>query len=184
MNIFFAKFIAGCSVLLSTACAEKVANFEVVQVKPSGTAVASDRALENGKKHLKNGKCKQAIHEFSKAIDRNPRNFEALYWMGVAEGMCGEYSKAYERFSVAVRFSPNEEWKARVYATMGMTMLYLGKEQESIVFFDQARAIDSRNEVVITFYEVEEQGKRGKKPKIKKKPKGSDDFSIVLRWLD
>jgi Tfp pilus assembly protein PilF len=46
--------------------------------RPPGLLIASDKAVENGKKHLSKGKCDKAIHEFNKALAKNPNNFEAL----------------------------------------------------------------------------------------------------------
>jgi Flp pilus assembly protein TadD len=54
--------------------------------------VASVNHLENGKKQLEKGHCKQAIEQFDKALEKDPTNFQALYWKGVALGMCGDYS--------------------------------------------------------------------------------------------
>jgi hypothetical protein len=47
--------------------------------RPPGLIIASEKAVENGKKHLRKGKCDKAIREFNKALAKNPNNFEALY---------------------------------------------------------------------------------------------------------
>ena len=94
--------------------------------KPPGLIIASEKAVENGKKHLRKGKCDKAIHEFNKALAKNPNNFEALYWLGVAEGMCGYYSRSYDRLMLALRYSPNKGWEARVNATIGLVLLLFG----------------------------------------------------------
>ncbi|MCS7262812.1 MAG: tetratricopeptide repeat protein [Aquificaceae bacterium] len=175
---------------LAFSCSEKTT---VVVGGPSsraqatpGLVVASDKAVDKGKKHLRKGNCDKAIKEFSKALDKDPGNFEALYWLGVAEGMCGYYSRAYDRFLLAFKYSPDKGWQARVYATIGLTLLYMGKDDEAITYFERARIIDPKNEVVIAFYDWEEpdKGKGHKKPKIKKKPKDREGFEITLKWLD
>jgi hypothetical protein len=38
--------------------------------RPPGLIIASDKAVENGKKHLRKGKCDKAIHEFNKALGK------------------------------------------------------------------------------------------------------------------
>ncbi|MFN7064968.1 MAG: tetratricopeptide repeat protein [Aquificaceae bacterium] len=149
-----------------------------------GLVVASDKAVENGKKHLRSGNCSKAIHEFEKALDKNPSNFEALYWLGVAEGMCGYYSRSYDRLIIAIKYSPDNVWRAKVYATIGLTLLYMDREEEAISYFERARRIDPRNEIVIVYYDEGEMGKGPKKPKIKKRPKEKEGFEITLRWLD
>lgn len=162
------------------SCAEKtkvVVGEPSLPPRPPGLVIASEKALENGKKHLRKGDCRKAIHEFEKALSKSPNNFEALYWLGVAEGMCGYYSRAYDRFLIAIRYSPDGIWQARVYATIGLTLLYLGRDGEAIAYFERARSIDPRNEIVIAYYD----GHR--KPKIKKRPRDKEGFELTLRWL-
>ncbi|MCS6956959.1 MAG: tetratricopeptide repeat protein [Aquificaceae bacterium] len=187
-----AKTFLLLTILLTFSCSEKttvmVGDPSSRAQVPPGLVVASDRAVDNGKKHLRKGNCDKAIKEFNKALDKDPRNFEALYWLGVAEGMCGHYSRAYDRFLLAFKYSPDKGWQARVYATIGLTLLYMGKDDEAITYFERARIIDPKNEIVIAFYDWEEQelnkGKGHKKPKIKKKPKDREGFEITLKWLD
>lgn len=154
--------------------------------RPPGLVIASEKAVENGKKHLRMGRCKQAIHEFNKALDKNPSNFEALYWLGVAEGMCGYYSRSYDRLIIALRYSPEGVWRARVYATIGISLLYMGREDEAASYFERAKRIDPRNEILIVYYDEEDfnKDKGPKKAKIKKKPKDREGFEITLKWLD
>ena len=169
------------------SCAEKTTvTVDSSYPRPPGLIVASEKAVENGKKHLRKGNCRKAIQEFEKALDKNPNNFEALYWLGVAEGMCGYYSRSYDRLIVALRYSPEGGWKARVYATIGITLLYMGRENEAISYFERAKRIDPRNEIVIVYYDEDDVGvgKGPKKPKIKKKPKDREGFEIILKWLD
>lgn len=167
------------------SCAEKttvVVGDTAPPSKAPGLVIASDKAVENGKKHLRRGNCRKAIHEFEKALNKNPSNFEALYWLGVAEGMCGYYSRSYDRLVVAVRYSPDNLWQARVYATIGLTLLYMNRESEAISYFERAKRIDPRNEILVVYYD---EGKPGKGPKkIKRRPKDREGFEITLRWLD
>ncbi len=84
--------IVSIACLFAFGCAEKttvVVADAPPPSRPPGLIVASDKALENGKKHLRKGNCRKAIKEFERALKKNPNNFEALYWLGVAEGMCG-----------------------------------------------------------------------------------------------
>jgi len=171
------------ALLFGVSCAERTVVVRE-EVRPPGLYVASQKAVDNGKKQLSKGHCKQAIHEFNKAIEKDPTNFEAVYWLGVAEGMCGYYSRAYDRLSVAIKYSPNEGWKARVYATLGLTLLYMGREDDAVIYLERARLIDPRNEIVISYYDYDDEPKKGKKKgRIKKRPKGDEGFQIVLRWL-
>jgi tetratricopeptide (TPR) repeat protein len=151
--------------------------------RPPGLIIASDKAVENGKKHLRKGKCDKAIHEFNKALAKNPNNFEALYWLGVAEGMCGYYSTAYDRLMLALRYSPNKGWEARVSATIGLILLLSDRDGDAQTYFGRARMIDPRNELVIRYYEWEREMKgkgKGKKEKFRRE----EGFEVVLKWLD
>jgi len=177
------KFVAfSLALLFGVSCVERtVVIREEAPARPPGLSVASQKAVDNGKKHLRKGNCGKAIREFNKALEKDPTNFEAIYWLGVAQGMCGYYSQAYDRLSIAIKYSPNDLWKARVYATIGLILIYMGKDDDAVIYLERARIIDPRNEIVISYYEYED--KKGKKGKIKKKPKGEEGFQIVLRWL-
>ncbi|ADO44763.1 TPR repeat-containing protein [Hydrogenobacter thermophilus TK-6] len=182
MIIDMGKSLLFIFVFFALSCAEKTV---VVKEEPKsrapGMAVASGKAVENGKKQLSKGHCKQAIHEFYKALEKDPQNFEALYWLGVAEGVCGYYPQAYDRLTFVVRYAPDDIWRARVYATMGITLLYMGKEDDAVAYFEKARAIDPRNELVVAYYENDH--KKNKKHKIKKRPKDREGYEITFRWM-
>jgi tetratricopeptide (TPR) repeat protein len=151
--------------------------------RPPGLIIASEKAVENGKKHLRKGKCDKAIHEFNKALAKNPNNFEALYWLGVAEGMCGYYSTSYDRLMLALKYSPNKGWEARVNATIGLVLLLSDRDEDAQIYFGRARMIDPRNELVIKYSEWEPEIK-GKGKGKKKKFRREEGFEVVLRWLD
>lgn len=164
------------------SCAQKtIVVKEEYDRRPPGLVTASENALENGKKQLAKGHCKQAIHEFNKAVEKDPKNFEALYWLSVAEGMCGYYPQAYNRLIHVVRYAPDDVWKARVYATIGVTLLYMEKPEDATLYFERAKSIDPRNELVAVYYEGDRI--KGKKHGIKKKPKHEEGYEITLRWL-
>ncbi|WP_448588521.1 tetratricopeptide repeat protein [Thermocrinis sp.] len=180
-NIFILLLLM--SILLILSCAQKVeVRSETLPAPtPPGLVVASEKAVENGKKHLKRGKCDKAIREFNKALSKNPNNFEALYWLGVAEGMCGYYPDAYNRLTIALKYTPDKTWEARVNASIGIILVFMEKEDEAKLYFDRARRIDPKNELVIFYSERESIGK-GKKGK--GKIKREESFSIILNWID
>jgi tetratricopeptide (TPR) repeat protein len=151
--------------------------------RPPGLIIASDKAVDNGKKHLRKGHCDKAMHEFNKALAKNPNNFEALYWLGVAEGMCGYYSRSYDRLMLALKYSPNKGWEARVNATIGLVLLLSDRDEDAQIYFGRARMINPRNELVIKYSEWEPEIK-GKGKGKKKKFRGEEGFEVVLRWLD
>jgi len=177
LNVFILVFS-----FLAFSCAQKIEiKTEPQTNRPPGLIVASEKAVENGKKHLRKGNCGKAIQEFNKALAKNPNNFEALYWLGVAEGMCGYYSDAYNRLTIALRYTPDRTWEARVNASIGLILIFMEKDEEAKIYFDRAKRIDPRNELVIKYSEIETRGK-GKKGrgKIKKE----ESFGLILKWLD
>ena len=130
--------IATLTCLFAFACAEKttvVVADAPPPSRPPGLIVASDKALENGKK-------------------------------------------------ASLVYSPDRGWQARVNATIGLTLLYMGRDDDAVVYFERARVIDPRNEIIVAYYNWDAPGKGPKKPKIKKKPKDREGFEITLRWLD
>ncbi len=135
---------------------------------PPGLSIASDKAVENGKKQLRKRHCKQAIHEFEKAVRKDPRNFEAQYWLAVAESMCGYDTQAIERLRITIDLAPSNVWSSRVYASIGVILYSLGRMEESKIYLEKARKIYPENEFAIEW---------------KQRDKDSA-FSIMLRWLD
>jgi len=176
------KLLIITSLLFILSCAGRIeVNTKPQTYRPPGLIIASEKAVENGKKHLRKGNCGKAIQEFNKALAKNPNNFEALYWLGVAEGMCGYYSDAYNRLTIALRYAPDGTWEARVNASIGLILIFMEKDEEAKTYFYRAKRIDPRNELVIKYSEIETRGK-GKKGrgKIKKE----EGFGLILKWLD
>ncbi len=134
---------------------------------PPGRHVASHRLVENGKRFLRRGRCDKAIHMFEKALRIDPGNFSALYWIGVAEGMCGHYGRSYDRLLIALRHAPSPLWRARVYATLGVVLIHMGRRGEAHHYFERAVALDPGNEVVFMA-----------------RSRGRVSINVVLRWMD
>lgn len=59
--------------------------------KAPGQAVASENNFENGVKQYEKGHYKQAVHEFEKAIEKDPTNYKAYYYLGISYGAEGSY---------------------------------------------------------------------------------------------
>jgi tetratricopeptide (TPR) repeat protein len=75
------------------------------------------KALENGKKQLAKG-----------------------------QGMCGYYPQAYDRLNLVIRYAPDPVWTARVYATLGLTLLYMERDEEAVLYFERAKNIKRAKE--------------------------------------
>jgi len=51
--------------------------------RPPAQTVASENHFENGVKQYEKGHIKQAIHQFEKAIQKDPANYKAYYFLGL-----------------------------------------------------------------------------------------------------
>jgi len=96
----------------------------VVVNEPPGHKVASENNLMNGKKQLEKGHCKQAIHEFNKAIEKDPTNFQAYYWRGIAYGMCGDCDNAIRSLEISFKYKPSEIWESRIETAINLCKSY------------------------------------------------------------
>ena len=90
--------------------------------RPPGQVVASENNFENGVKHYEKGQIKQAIHQFEKAIEKNPANFKAYYYLGLCYRKQGAAEKAHRHFQKAIDLNANDDaWVTKVKAEMGST---------------------------------------------------------------
>jgi hypothetical protein len=57
------------------------------------------------------------------------------------------------------------------------------RDEEAVFYFERAKNIDPRNELVAVYYEEDKKHKKGK-GKLKKKPRGGEGYRITLKWMD
>lgn len=81
-----------------------------------GQAVASENNYENGVKQYEKGHYKQAIHEFEKAIEKDPTNYKAYFYLGMShykgEGLM---TQARNHLEKALRLAGNDaSWAAKI----------------------------------------------------------------------
>lgn len=87
--------------------------------KAPGQAVASENNFENGVKQYNMGHYKQAIHQFEKAIEKDPTNFKAYYYLGLSHKGDGLIDSALKYLQKAIDLNPNDAgWVAKVRAQM------------------------------------------------------------------
>lgn len=98
--------------------------------RPPGQTVASENNFENGVKQYEKGHIKQAIHQFEKAIEKNPANFKAYYYLGLCYKRQGVAETAHTHFQKAIDLNPNDEaWVMKVKDEMGATGHEKGKKK-------------------------------------------------------
>lgn len=87
--------------------------------RPPGQVVASENNFENGVKQYERGHVKQAIHQFEKAIEKNPANFKAYFYLGLCHRQRGTLKAARKNFQKAIDLNPNDEsWVMKVKTEM------------------------------------------------------------------
>ena len=115
---------------------------------PPGQEVAATNHIENGKKHLRKGKCKQAIHQFEKAVEKDPGNVYGNYWLGASHYGCGNYHTArnYWYISLDLR-SGNSTWLSRIRTVIGFTFELEGDRNKAYSEYTFALNLDPSNSV-------------------------------------
>jgi len=87
--------------------------------RPPGQVVASENNFENGIKQYEKGHIKQAIHEFNKAIEKDPANFKTFFYLGLCYKQQGAMEIAHKHFQKAIDLNPNDEsWVMKVKVEM------------------------------------------------------------------
>ncbi|NOR17772.1 tetratricopeptide repeat protein [candidate division WOR-3 bacterium] len=99
--------------------------------KSPGQVVASENNFENGVKQYEKGHIKQAIHQFEKAIEKNPANFKAYFYLGRCYKQRGTMETAHKHFQKAIDLNPNDKsWVIKVKAEMETAAPKKGKGKQ------------------------------------------------------
>jgi tetratricopeptide (TPR) repeat protein len=131
-------FLYGCT----------LTTFTLPGTSPPGQEVAAVNHIKNGKKHLRKGKCKQAIKQFEKAVEKNPRNSEANYWLGASHYRCGNYPWARNYWYVAIDLRLRDAtWLSRVRTAIGFTFELEGNRNRAYSEYTLALKLDPENSV-------------------------------------
>ncbi len=87
---------------------------------------------------LKKGKPREAIGEFLRAIEIDPRSPEAYRYMGSAYEDLGLWEKAQHAYEQLVRLRPDD---ARAYYSLGMAYKNLSQWGNAVECFDKGRRL-------------------------------------------
>ena len=96
--------------------------------KPTGSKLALTHT-KRGTAYLKKGQYDEAIGEYSKALEINPRSAVAYYNRSVAYTSKGQYDKAVTDCSSALQLNPND---ANSYYSRGVSYWHLGSKNEAM----------------------------------------------------
>jgi len=137
--------------------------------KSHGQVVASDNHFDAGVKFYNRRQYKQAIKHFDKAIAKNPRNWEAHWYLGMCKRELGMTHAALSHFRYAQRDCPDDRnSRVRIYVAIGVTWELLGEYDDAAASFVAALELDSHcSEASECLARVKEHsaqhGKKGKK---------------------
>jgi lipoprotein NlpI len=93
-----------------------------------------DPALASGIKALDAGDYKKAIQHFTDSLTKDPKNFEAYWYRGVAHNGLGQHAEALADCDKAIALKPEA---ATVFNLRGAVHFKLGKFKESLADFDK-----------------------------------------------
>ncbi len=136
--------------VLAAGCGTKTV---VIEPHPTDTpqtvkkskAIVSDNHLEQGKKLYYKGKYKQAIKHFVHSISNNKENWEAYYFLGLAQQKQKRFDRAIGSFNNSLKYAPiDRAIRAKIHYSTGICWeeegyLYRAKDK-----YTQAVRLDPR----------------------------------------
>ena len=102
-------------------------------------AGASDELAKRGRSFYLLGEYKKAIPFFKKALEKEPNNYEILFYLGVAYGKLGLDGDAIEAFKQAIQIKPDYE---EAHLNLGIAYHKLRLYRDAIGAFKRAIRID------------------------------------------
>lgn len=92
--------------------------------------------IERGNKFLQEGKVDDAVIQYSKAIQKNPKSGEGYYGLGVAEARQGHATAAFDALNRSVQLSPDNQAAVARFADLNLAA-YVVDPRHSKRFYDQ-----------------------------------------------
>jgi len=162
------KFLIILSFLLTfLSCTSK----EIVVVRKSqnpppaknyGQKVASRNHLENGIKFFHKAKFGKALQEFKKAVDKDPRNWEAYYYLGFTYQKLGYYKRSISKFKIALELNKGDKVRvSEIRVCLGRSLEFLGNFEKAKAQYQLAMSLDPGNEEASSGYSrIKRKGKK------------------------
>jgi len=171
------KLFRFCSILfflLFFSCAERTIVIERPSPAPPpppaknyGQTVASGKHLANGKKFYNRGKYAKAMQEFNKAVEADPRNREAHYYLGLCYQKLEYYKESIPEFRLSLEVEGGDNlFISRVRFSLAYSLEKNEALDESEAQYQLAYSLDPQNKSAYKGMERVKE-KRGKHSKIK-----------------
>jgi Tfp pilus assembly protein PilF len=117
-----------------------------VRAKNYGQKVASRNHVENGKKFFHKGKFPKALQEFNKAVDKDPNNYEAFYYLGLTQQKMGNFKRSVASFEMAIELNKGDKlWVSEIRVSLGQSYESLGNFDKAKAEYQFALSIDPSN---------------------------------------
>ncbi len=114
--------------------------------KNYGQKVASGNHLQNGMKFFRKEKFSKALQEFKKAVDEDPSNWEAFYYLGLTYQKMGYYKKSISSFEMAIELNKgNKVWISEIRVCLGRSYESLGNFEKAKAQYLSALSLDPTN---------------------------------------
>jgi Flp pilus assembly protein TadD len=111
-----------------------------------GLVIASHKLTENGKKFLRKGKYAQASQQFELAIEKDPTNWEAHYYLGLTYQQWKKHVDAVRCFRKSIDLHPQDKvWVSRVRVHIGVSFEYSGNYRDAEREYQLAMTLDPDN---------------------------------------
>lgn len=107
-------------------------------IPSSGQTPESSTLLSEGNQLAKEGKFEEAIAKYNEELDRNPRNEDAFFNLGVAHARLRHYEEAVRSYQKALEIMPEY---AEVHNNLGNVLAQLGRFDEATSHFETALKI-------------------------------------------
>ncbi|OGC92305.1 MAG: hypothetical protein A2142_05855 [candidate division Zixibacteria bacterium RBG_16_48_11] len=145
--------------------------------KNKGQAIASQKHLDNGLKQLNKGHYKQASDQFRLAIDKDPSNWEAHYYLGLTFQRWKRYRESTDYFLVAIDLNPRDKvWVSKVRLHLGITLEYQGRYRDAEREYQLSMSLNPRNTEASERWErVSKKNKHKSNERYKKDKDDQDD---------
>lgn len=147
--VVMAVAISGCGAKRTTIIVRgetSVGTTDQTHARNKGQVVASDRHFHQGVKFYQANKYKQAIKSFHKSIEKNPRNWEAHYYLGLCLHDTKKFALARESFNFAGKHAPKDnDIQARIYIAVALSFESIGDRHQAGSYFSLALKYQPKN---------------------------------------
>jgi tetratricopeptide (TPR) repeat protein len=139
--------------------------------KNYGQTVASGKHLANGKKFYNRGKYAKAMQEFNKAVEADPRNQEAHYYLGLCYQKLRYYKESIPEFKHSLEVENGDKlFLSKIRFSLAYSLEMTGDLDDAERQYELAYSLDPHNKSAYKGMErVKEKRQKHSKIKIKEK---------------